>query len=166
MMNIKLGKAWTTHIGVLVKVLYASTGDVVEMGAGPASTPLLHWICKDMNRKLISYEANPDYYNYARQFASWLHKIVLVKNWDDIDTKTHRGVVFIDHATAERRSVDALRFKDSADYIVMHDSDAEKFYGYDKIWKYFKYRYDWKACRPWVSVVSNFKNLILLNRHE
>lgn len=143
-------------MGILVKVLLLSQGDVVELGAGPFSTPLLHWVCKDMNRKLISYESNIDYYNYARQYRSRLHRIVLVNNWDEIDTKTHRGVVFIDHHPSPRRGIEADRFKDSADYIVMHDTNYRPDY---KDAPRFKHIYTWKECRPWVTVASNLKDL-------
>ena len=146
-------------MGVLVKVLYISEGDVVEIGSGPASTPLLHWVCKDLNRNLITYENNQDYYNYARQFQSRMHRIVLITDWDDVDFKTRCGVVFVDHAPSERRSIDIINFKNSAVYLVIHDTEKEKQYGYEKIWPHFKYVYTWKECRPWVSVVSNFKDL-------
>lgn len=156
-MNINQEKAWTTHIGILVKVLLISEGDVIELGAGPYSTPLLHWICKDMHRKLISYENNPEYNDYARQFRSYFHKVVFVKDWDEIDCATHRGVVLIDHDPMTRRAVDAIRFKDSADFIVLHDTEKEGYYS--EVWPHFKYIYIWKASRPWVSVVSNFKDV-------
>lgn len=155
-----LNKTLTTHMGVLVKVLQMSEGDVVELGAGPASTPLLHWICKDMNRRLISYENDPKFYNLARLYRSKMHSIIFVENWDDdLDTKIHRGVVFIDHYPEIRRGTDVIRFKDSADYIVMHDTEKEEKNGYEKIWLHFKYSYTWRECRPWVSVVSNFKEV-------
>lgn len=156
--NTNLGKEFTTHMSVLVKVLQQSQGNVVEMGAGPFSTPLLHWVTKEMGRSLITYESIPLYYEFARQFRSKLHRIVMVSNWNDVETKKHRGVVFIDHDPEVRRGIDALRFKDSADYIVMHDTQS-KHYNYDQVWPNFKYEYTWKKCRPWVSVVSNFKDL-------
>jgi hypothetical protein len=157
MMKANLNKAWTTHMGVLVRVLRASDGDVLEFGAGPMSTPLLHWVCKDMNRRLISYESDPDFYNFARQYRSRLHKIILVKNWDDVDAAINRGVVFIDHAPSTRRETDVIRFKNTADYIVMHDTDAKE--DYSGVWPHFKHIYTWTKCRPWTSVVSNFKDL-------
>jgi hypothetical protein len=157
MINANLKKPWTTYMGVLVKVLLMSQGDVIELGAGPFSTPLLHWICKDMNRLLVSYENRQDYYNYARQYQSRLHRIRLVKSWDEVETKTHRGVVFVDHAPGARRTIDAVRFRDSADYLVLHDTEVDSYY--QNIWQYFKHIYTWRECQPWVSVVSNFKDL-------
>jgi hypothetical protein len=157
MLNANLSKPWTTHMGVLVKVLAMSSGDVVELGAGPFSTPLLHWVCKDMRRKLISYETNPEYYQYARQFRSYFHKIVFIEDWDTMDTITRRGVVFVDHHPMPRRGVEAIRFKDSADYVVMHDTELAKYYpGVDQ---HFKNIYIWRDCRPWVTVASNIKDL-------
>lgn len=154
-----LGKSLTTHIGVLTKVLQASTGDVLEFGLGLFSTPLLHWLCKDMNRQLISYENDPEFYNLARQYQSRLHRIRFVTNYNEVDTKTHRGLVFVDHQPDYTRGDITLLFKDSADYIVMHDTDKEDAYDYKNVWSHFKHTYTWKDCRPWVSVVSNFKDL-------
>lgn len=157
MLNADLKKDYTTYMGVLIRAVLASTGDVVELGAGPSSTPLLHWLCKDMNRKVISYETDPEFYNYARRYRSWLHKIVFVRSWDEIDTKTHRGVVFVDHSPFDRRAADIIKFKDSADYIVIHDTECLR--DFKPIWPHFKFAYTWKECRPWASVVSNFKDL-------
>lgn len=157
-----LSKEYTTHMGVLLKVLQMSQGDVVELGTGLFSTPLLHWVCKDMNRLLISYENNSDYYSIARQYQSRLHRIRFVTNYNEVDTKTHRGLVFIDHQPDETRGDITLLFKDSADYIVLHDTEDPETNNYTKAWPYFKYIYTWKECRPWVSVVSNFKDLATL----
>lgn len=173
-MQIKanLAKGWSSHNAALINVVQASEGDVLEFGAGPASTPLLHWLCKDLGRKLITYEEDPGYYKFARQFQSRLHIIRLVENWDDIDTRKHRGVIFIDHGgktkngelPGSRRGTDVIRFKNSADYIILHDTEKEEYYGYQDIWKHFRYAFTWKECRPWTSVVSNFKDLNFLEK--
>ena len=162
-------KGYTTHMALLLKILDINDGDVVELGGGVFSTPFLHWYCKNKNRELITYDDNIDYYNFERQFKSNHHKVILVKDWDEVDVKTHRGLVFIDHGgkrgTGYRRGLDATRFKDSADYIVLHDTElkGQKLYGYDKMWSKFKYRFDWKECVPETSVVSNKKDLSWLN---
>jgi len=164
-----LPKGYSTHNALLLKILAVSEGDVLELGGGAFSTPLLHWYCKNQNRQLITYDDNEDYYLYEKQFQSKLHRIRLVKDWDEVDTKTHRGLVFIDHggktSAGIRRGQDVIRFKDTADYIVMHDTEPKgwKGYGYDKTWEHFKYVYHWKECLPYTSVVSNFKDLLWLN---
>lgn len=155
-----LTKEYTTNMTMLIKVLMISKGTVVECGGGIFSTPLLHWLCKMQNRKLITYESEKSYYDFERKFQSSKHKIIFVENWDDIDTTTHRGVVFIDHHPSERRMVELERFKDSADYIIVHDTErTSREYNKQEIFDLFKYRYDWKDCKPWTSVFSNFKDL-------
>lgn len=148
-------KNYTTHIATLLAAVAATKGTVIEVGGGPSSTPLLHWVCKAAKRKLITYENHPKYYEYEHTFTSPLHSIRKIDNWDDMEVE-RAGVVFIDHHPSERRSIDAIRFKDVADLVVIHDTerDDEKYRNRD-IWPHFKYRYDWKECRPWTSVVSN-----------
>ena len=159
-LNANLSKNYTTHMGVLVKVLLASRGTVVECGGGIFSTPLLHWMCKFMDRELITYENEPDYYAFERQFQSRQHRIRFVEDWDKISIPKHCGMVFIDHHPPKRRMVETLRFKDVADYIVIHDTEREsREYNRPEVFKQFKYRYDWKDCKPWTSVVSNSKDL-------
>lgn len=162
-LNANLSKNYTTHITMLMKVLLNSKGLVIECGGGIFSTPLLHWICKMQDRELISYEQEPNYYAFERQFQSRQHRIRFVKNWDNIPIPKHVGMVFIDHHPPERRMIETLRFKDVADYIVIHDTERESGeYNRPEVFEQFKYRYDWKACKPWTSVVSNLKDLSFL----
>ena len=142
---------------MLIRAVQITDGAVMELGAGIFSTPLLHWLCAGDGRSLVTYEKDPKYYGFARKFMSRTHRICLVDDWDKIDIKTHWSVVLIDQDN--KRGETALLLKDSADYIILHDSEEEKLYGYDKIWEHFKYRYDWKECSPWTTVVSNFKDL-------
>lgn len=160
MKSPNLSKNYTTHITMLMKVLQASKGDVIECGGGIFSTPLLHWMCKDMDRNLITYEQDAEYYQFERAFQSRQHRIRFVKNWDNIRIPKHVGMVFIDHHPPKRRMIELLRFKDVADYIVVHDTEREsREYNLPEVFEQFKYRHDWKACKPWTSVVSNFKDL-------
>jgi len=148
---------------MLIKVLFASKGDVVECGGGVFSTPLLHWVCKFMDRELITYENDPAYFAFEHTFQSRQHRVRFIKDWDKIDTKTHRGVVFIDHHPPERRMIETMRFKDSADFIVIHDTERDsREYNKPEVFEQFKYHYDWKGCKPWTSVFSNFKDLSFL----
>lgn len=152
-------KNWSTHNAMLIRAMLVSKGDVVEVGGGLYSTPLLHWMCKNMGRKLITYENDPLFARMARGFKSDFHQIIEIKSWDEMDFKTHRGLVFIDHHPNERRVQDVINFKDSADYIVIHDTQDEEKHKWSLGWGHFKYRFDWKDCKPWTSVVSNFFDL-------
>ncbi|MCX6702773.1 MAG: hypothetical protein NTW60_02810 [Candidatus Wolfebacteria bacterium] len=158
-MKIGLRKEYTTHLPMLIKIAQMSEGPILEIGAGLFSTPALHWLC--LGKKLVTYENNPEYYNFARKFRSRNHRVRFVENWDKIDVDARWGMVFIDHDPVRRRGVELVRLKDKADYIVLHDSEPERDrkHGFDTVWPLFKYRYDWVECKPHTTVVSNFKDL-------
>lgn len=155
-MRLNNPKGWSTHITLLLKAVFSSEGPVAEVGGGVFSTPVLHWVCKSLGRKLITYENELEYYKFEKKFQSGMHKIKFLTNWNDMDFKTHWGVVFIDHHPPQRRGVDALNFKNTADYIVMHDTVPPDKYGWRRDLLTFKYMYDWKENENWASVVSNF----------
>ena len=152
---MKPKKNYTTHISTLLVALKATTGLVIEVGGGQSSTPFLHWVCKAGRRKLITYENHPAYFDYAYSFKSPLHSIRKIENWDDMPIEK-AGVVFIDHHPSERRSIDAIRFKDVADLVVIHDTEREsEKYRNSDIWPHFKYKFTFTETRPWTTIVSN-----------
>lgn len=156
-MKMRLKKETTTYMPMLIKAVQLTNGPVLELGAGVFSTPLLHWLCAEARRPLVTYEHDPEYYGFARKFLSRTHRIVLIDNWKNIDVKTHWSVVLVDQNTD--RGQTAVLLKSSADFIILHDSEAEKIYGYDKVYPHFKYIFHWKFCKPYTTVVSNTNNL-------
>ena len=152
-----------THIPTLLKVIPLTTGDVCEMGSGFNSTPILHWLCQ--GRKLVTYENDPDYYRFAKQFQTYNHRVRKTEDWSDVDFDKHWSVVFIDDSTKvggrqpkgkRQRGDDILKFKD-VDIFILHDTEPgeEEHYHYDLVFPKFKYRLDWKECKPFTSVISN-----------
>jgi hypothetical protein len=127
------------------------------MGVGFSSTPLLHWIT--LGRKLVSYESDQDYFHFAKKFISDNHKVRHAnREFTNVDYNRHWSVVFIDHSPRKPRTRgdDAMKFT-NADLMVLHDTEPESagHYGYDQVFKKYKYRYDWKLCKPYCSIVSN-----------
>jgi len=153
---VRFLKSYTTHIPVLIKALNSTEGDVLELGSGLFSTPLLHWLCAESGRRLETFEDEKEYFDFANQFRSRNHKILFVEDWDKIDISKKRGVVFIDHKT-ERRSIDALRV--NATYIILHDSETDT-YGYSKVYPKFKYVYQYTFANPWTAVLSNTEDFM------
>ena len=126
----------------------------MELGAGVYSTPLLHWLCAEKGRKLVTYEHDKRYYVFAKNYRSSNHTVERVVNYDEIDTESHWSVILVDH-DANRRMMDTIRLKNSADYLILHDTH-HKVYNYKYVWHHFKHIYHWKFCKPWTSVVSNY----------
>jgi len=158
---LHLSKRWSTHLPILIKVVRETKGPILEIGSGIFSTPILHWLCSESGRKLVTYENEPEYYKFAKQFKSRNHKVNLVESWDEVKTDKHWSVVLIDHEPQFRRSIDAIRFKNNADFIVLHDTEErnERHYNYHNVWPHFKYRFDYTLASPQTTVVSNFKDL-------
>lgn len=150
----------STHFPALIKAMQNTTGTIIELGTGLFSTPLLHWLNFDSGRKVVSFESYKHYYDFAKGFETENHKIVFIKDWDDLPLESKYGVVFIDHSIpgrAHTRGDDALKFKDIADLVVLHDAgaDSNPKYGYEAIYPQFKYRWDWNGCYPSTTVLSN-----------
>lgn len=152
-----------SHVVLLTKIFDLSEGDVAEIGTGYFSTLLLHWLADLYERNVYSFENQTHWFKRALKISSGSpnHKVVFVNTWDELPIEKHWGLIFIDHAPAERRVIEIKKFANIADYIVIHDTgpeDEEK-YHYSKVWPLFKYVYHDKKTRPWTSVVSNFKKL-------
>jgi hypothetical protein len=141
-------KQMSTHMPMLIKAVQSTTGDVCELGSGFNSTPLLHWLTQ--GRKLVTYENDPDYLHFSMKFKTHNHK---VRHLNEVDYNKHWSVVFIDHNNRPNKRGDDVKRFQNADLIVIHDSEKPEEYGYADL--NFKYRYDWKDCEPWTTVLSN-----------
>lgn len=153
---------YCSHLPILIKVLQLSDGPVLEMGMGPFSTPVMHWLCLEMKRPLVSYDTDPEYFETNKTFENSGHKINLVNNWDDADIEnTHWGVAFLDHAPDYRRKEDVKRLVNNVDYLILHDSETSKdqYFHYSEIYPLFKYQYGYKRQSPFSAVLSNSKDL-------
>lgn len=148
---------WGSHIPMLVKAFEASEGPVLELGMGVFSTPLLHWLCLDAGRTLVSYDNDPTYFEMNRTFDSPDHHIHFADNWDTIDIDRHWGLVFVDHHPSQRRGTDARRLADKCDIMVLHDTNESEKHDYDAVYPLFEYRYDWKRAKPYTTVLSKVK---------
>lgn len=151
---MKPSKNYTTHISTLLVAIRATRGKVIELGGGQSSTPFLHWVCKAGNKKLITYENHPAFYKYLRQFQSYDHRVRKVEDWNKVPIEKC-GVLFVDLHPAEMRHEMAIKFKDAASIVVVHDTEREDKYQNSKIGKHFKYSYTYKDATPWTTMFSN-----------
>lgn len=115
-----------THVPTLASaVLQARPGPVLEYGCGFYSTPLLHMLCEEMGRQLLSLDGDPPWAEKFAGLRAAFHDVVGVSSWEAsetiVDTVPAWSVVFIDHGPEERRAVDIRRLRDRAEFIVVHD---------------------------------------------
>lgn len=162
--KVNISIRYSTHLPVLFEAMKRTAGDVLELGPGFASTPVLHWLCEVQGRNLLSIENNYKWHYICRQYyRTALHKHVWVKNWDDADAAIRKewDVVLVDHSPSERRVEEIKKLANLAKYIVIHDSDAhkDKEYHYSAIYPLFKYRFDFTEASPTTTVLSNFFNV-------
>ena len=162
-MNFKPG--WGSHIPMLVKIFNASKGDVLELGIGPCSTPILHWLCFDEGRKLVSYVSEPAFYNKFRHYDGGFHALKLVEDWNEVDLKKKWGMVLVDQHPAKERALSAIKVANLAHYVILHDTEPRnaKYYDYERAFPHFKYRFDYnKHKKGWTTVLSNYHKLDFL----
>lgn len=153
---------YSTHLPLLIEVVTHTRGDVLEMGTGIFSTPVLHWLCSPNKRSLVSYESDPHYYETFKQFEDEYHRVIHIPDWDAAEIEQPWDVAFIDHSPMARRKVDVARLANHARYIVIHDSDwrSEKYYQWKEIYPLFSAVYEHKkTIKPRASVLSNFDDL-------
>ena len=159
--KIKITPIYASFLPILIDVMRKSDGPVLEMGVGLFSTPVMHWLCLESRRELVSYENDPEYFHLVSKFQSPSHKIILLDDWDQAEIDSiHWGAVLIDHGPAERRVVDIKRLTNNAEFIVVHDTEESlnHLHHYDQVFPSFKYRYDYKRRRPYTTVLSNFRD--------
>jgi len=126
----------------------------------------MHWVCKVMHRELVSYETDPKWYEMNKEYEEEGHEVHLVDkkeliNQDLCDRQW--GVVLIDSRPANHRRKLAMKLKDNADFLILHDSEPEinRFYGYSHIYKHFAYVKHFDEFKPNTTILSNreeFKN--------
>lgn len=144
--NMNVSIRYSTFLPVLMEVMNRTEGDVLELGPGVFSTPVLHWMCETRERNLLSIENNKMWFKFCKEyFETKHHKFMLIKNWDDCKDAISKkwDVALVDHSPSERRIEEIKLLAENVKYIVVHDSDPWKDhkYHYSKIYSLFKYKY-------------------------
>lgn len=154
---MRLKHIYGTHMPVLMRVMsVAPPGPVVEFGCGLWSTPYLHWACFLSGRQLVTYESRPEWSQAVCGLENkWHHIITVHGDWDSADVSQPWAVAFVDHEPAARRGVELGRLT-HAQYVVAHDTNRTRFYGYEVMVDLYKYHCKYKGLMPYTSVMSNF----------
>lgn len=147
-----------THYPILAAAVQRTSGPVLELGCGHFSTPLLHFMCMEPKRHLVTVESDKDWMGQFLGMASETHSFIQMDDpeWvagKIIGSKPTWGVAFVDHSSGEKRNGNILLLKDKAEFIVVHDTE-NPWYGYESVFSTFKYRSDWRTLVPWTTVIS------------
>lgn len=138
---------WTdpyyTHQPVLYEMAMRTSGPIIEFGCGYGSTDLLHEVCKENKRLLISVDDNLEWLNIFKEKykgdSEW-HKFIFVpgKLSKDSDDPQHWinflsnfellkicrfDICFIDQHPWLGRVETIKHMKDKAKFIILHDCD-------------------------------------------
>lgn len=156
--------AYATHLPILCAAVSLTKGAVLEMGTGWYSTPVLHALCGD-SRRLVSVDTDAVWAERFAHLRTPSHQIITPASYDECHDLLLESwdVAFIDHAPALRRIVDIERVT-HARYVVIHDAEECRDYGYSRIIPLFKYALVATRQTPWTAVLSN-KPLDELMRH-
>lgn len=156
---------YATHQPTLFRTVLRSSGDVLELGMGNYTTPILHELCAPAGRRLVSVESSMD---WLKQFLylgqTSFHEFKVVSQWFEFRLEeAHWGVVLVDHEPYTGRGREIARARRCADYIVIHDTDQRwGEFGWGQIKPTFTYAFTDKRYDTWVSVVSMEKPLEFL----
>ena len=152
-----------THLGCLIQAFSKTTGDCLELGMGVFSTPYLHYACMLSKRHLTSYEnfANWMQFFIDYRYENEYHEIKFVEKYADAKIDKPWDLVLIDQTPDSNRSEEAMRLKDLAKYIVIHDSNPsnDKNTHYSRLYPNFKYKTDWVHDNNRATVLSNLVDL-------
>jgi hypothetical protein len=160
---MKVSLAYATHLPCLIKAVEKTNGDILELGTGVFSTPYLRYVAMLTGRKLVSYENFKPWYDFMLKY--WKpndnHEINFIDEYKNASIDKFWDIVLIDQTPDSSRTEEAIRLKDKANFIILHDSNPSnyKVTHYDKIYDQFKYKTDWMGDNNRATVVSNLVDL-------
>ena len=161
-MNVSI--RYSTHLPVLMEAMKRTTGDVLELGPGVFSTPVLHWLCETQKRNLLTIEDNKMWARFCSEYYQTdLHKHLQFDTWDLAKEAISKpwDVALMDHSPLERRVEEIKILAPFVKYIVVHDAEdkSEGTSHFSTIKPLFKYYWRFEGVRPNTAVYSNLVDL-------
>jgi hypothetical protein len=177
---------YATHQKFLEWYINKTSGDIIEFGTGHGSTGFILDIIKNTNRKLISLENNKVWLNQMKSLykSNDNHKYIFVEDWEttinSLDKNAY-SIVFIDQNPWIARQWTMDYFKDTADYVIIHDVDyfpnnnlfgkvvSEFEFDFSDFFNSYRVYYPdipWPASSGPPTLVGTNKNLTIYNKNE
>lgn len=161
-----------SHQPVLIHMLNTITkGDVMEFGMGINSTPIMHTICAQQGRKLLSIDNNMKWFEQNKKYRTKDHEVLffdtdklLLCEYDFFNR--HFAIIFVDAAPGPLRQFLIEKMKGHADYMIAHDTEevihpgihkGHDVYNYD--FSSFKHVLHFEKIMPATSVISDLDEI-------
>ena len=133
--------SFATHLPALAGCVAHTDGPVLELGSGLYSTPVLHAMCQ--GRELVTTDSNAAWLDRLRYMESDTHRFVHVEDWERLPLLDRDwSVALVDQSPGRSRARTIARLKDRAEFIVVHDSQAHEYYGFEPLLSSFRFRAD------------------------
>jgi hypothetical protein len=157
---------YASHQPVLIHLINTITeGDVLEIGIGYHSTPILNLICGKQKRNVLSIETDEGWVRWFEEFRNKRHDIQYISRDELIKLKNplfekKYSIALIDGAVAKDRQVFIEAVK--ADYIIVHDTDCvvnKTVNDFNYNFSIFKHVHHFVSATPMTSVLSNLDRI-------
>jgi hypothetical protein len=143
-----------THLVPLIAAVMATKGDVLELGMGDFSTPMLHELLKRTDRLLVSIENDKEWFKNFSDLGNDKHFLYNSK-YNIVITNLNFSVVLVDNAPAEDRINAIQHYMNDTEIFVVHDTDKMDYYGYTEAFKQFKYTKTYERYKKSTTLLSN-----------
>lgn len=146
---------YLSHLPVLAAAMTATSGPVLELGAGLGSTLLLHGLCGATRRSLLTLENDAAWMRRFQSYGRTWHRFRLVPDYlDRPEYADLWGLAFVDHGMYEQRGHAILQLR-HVPVVVVHDTCFPWLYDYVATLATYRYRWDWQIGGPQTTVISN-----------
>lgn len=120
---------WGSHLAPLMACLACTDGDVLELGVGHFSTPVLSAYCRAARRKLVSVEDDHGWLaKFKDRYECSGHRFLTGDYGKLVPelAKEQWGVTLIDNSPGgKRRAEDFKSLISSSKFVVVHDYHAD-----------------------------------------
>lgn len=115
------------HLFQVAKVIKTG-GSVLELGCGDGSSRFLKHVRDELDLSVTAFETDESWFNSMKEkYGDDKYTFIHINNWDEFTCdnleEDHYELVFIDQSPWEARIDTAIKLKDKANYIVIHDYD-------------------------------------------
>lgn len=158
---------FASHYPILAALVAKQCGNVLELGCGEGSTPMLHYMCKAMKCHLLTMDSSFEWIEKYKTYRTPGHDLVnlpsgmpwlgFMRTYDHMPIRW--GVAFVDCAPGGDRTPLIEWLRTRATFVVAHDSERDwgtgANYEYEKVKPLFKYVSEFQRWRPYTLVLSD-----------